>query len=282
MVLGPIGTHHLLPDSIPGLLVLVVVMVGIERAYTGKPVRSGRFSAVALLFATNLIVFVLQGVPFAGTLALVPPLYPETLRWNALVPFLVVNGHTWWSPLTSMFMHGSLLHLFGNMLLFWIIGVKIERRIGRRGFVLLYLVSGLFADLVTIASVYLVPPAAVEGTVFHLPSAMGPSLGASGAVYGLIGFSILAFPKEKILVPTPIIMTWWPAWAAAIFYVAFNFYIGLTSPQVAWWAHLAGMLIGAVWGSWWRMQRGRRSSTGAGYGSPTGDVVHEGYLYRGP
>lgn len=270
VVLGPLGHYHLLPDSVLGTLVLVVVLTGIFYAYTGRPLRGHRFTAVGLLVGTNLLVFLLQGLPLGQTMVLVPSFYLETRLWNMLIPVLVVAGYTWWSPLTSMFMHGSMLHILGNMLLLWILGVKVEERVGRRGFVVLYLVSGLFADAITLLSIYAVPPGTFDGSLFHIPSPTVPNLGASGAVYGLVGFSIFAFPREKILVPTPIIMTFWPAWAAAIFYVLFNLYIGLVNPGVAWWAHLAGMLIGAVWGWWWRVRSRRRVETDLTRGWETG------------
>ncbi len=131
--------------------------------------------------------------------------------------------------LTSMFIHGGILHLFGNMLYLWIFGNNIEDFLGPFRFILFYLISGLGASLIHIA--------------FH-PSSQIPMIGASGAIAGVLGAYFLLYPGARVLtlvfiwiipVPAFIILGLW------FFAQVMNIGIG---GGVAWFAHIGGFLIG--------------------------------------
>lgn len=117
------------------------------------------------------------------------------LRNFALIPELVLTGKTVWSLLTSMFLHGSFFHLFANMFSLFFIGNFLERIIGKKRFFLVYLIAGLF------------------GGVFYICAAMVlgnidvPAVGASGAIFGLIGVLAFLVPNFRInLIAGPLVL----------------------------------------------------------------------------
>ena len=90
---------------------------------------------------------------------------------------------TWLTMLTSMFLHGGLMHLFGNMLFLWIYGNNIEHRLGRFWYLIAYLATGFAASF---------------GDILLRPDSNVPGVGASGAISGVLGMYILWFPKNKV------------------------------------------------------------------------------------
>jgi membrane associated rhomboid family serine protease len=101
------------------------------------------------------------------------------------LPFIALNQAPWWVTLfTSMFMHGGLLHIAGNMLFLWVFGNNIEDSMGRARFVAFYLIAGLVA-------VYSQAALDVDATT--------PTIGASGAVAGVLGAYALLHPKARVL-----------------------------------------------------------------------------------
>lgn len=250
-----VGGFHFLPDSIIATLVVAVCLYGIYIAYTGNPVRGKHLSAIGAITAANVVVFVLQGVPLDPRLPIVRPFYDAVVAQNGFVPAHFVHGRQWWSPLTQMFVHSGALHLFFNMLFLWVIGVNIEERIGRRRFVVAYVLAGFAATAVTLLGVLYIPDTWQSRVPYlTLPTWFSPNIGASGAVYGIIGFAIGAFPREKIMIPTPIIMSRWSPPVAALILIVINVFFTLGS-NTAWWAHLAGMFLGIAWGIGWRLRQ---------------------------
>lgn len=135
--------------------------------------------------------------------------------------------------LTSMFLHGGLLHLFGNMLYLWIFGNNIEDFLGPIRFVLFYFLSGLGASLTHI--------------IFN-PNSQVPMIGASGAIAGVLGAYLILYPRARVLtlvflfffiriipIPAIIVLGFW------LLVQVLN--IGLGG-GVAWFAHIGGFLIG--------------------------------------
>jgi len=143
--------------------------------------------------------------------------------------------------LYSMFLHGSILHLAGNMLFLWIFGNNIEDRMGFVRYLLFYLAAGLAATATFVA----LDP---HGTV--------PMIGASGAIAGVMGAYLVLFPNVRIrsLIFLGFIVFFrdLPAKWLLLFWFAFQFF---TSPSsgVAWTAHVGGFIFGAVVGLIWRM-----------------------------
>lgn len=144
------------------------------------------------------------------------------------------------SMFTSMFMHGSWLHLFGNMLFLWIFGNNIEDYLGIIKYILFYLLSGLGASMVHI--------------IFH-PNSLTPVIGASGAVSGIMGAYLILYPTARVrtLVFVFIFVTFVdiPAFVFLVVWFLFQFlYVG--GEGVAWLAHVGGFLIGLLLIKLWR------------------------------
>lgn len=108
--------------------------------------------------------------------------------YTFLIPGLGVTPiPVYFTTITSMFMHGSWMHLAGNMLYLWIFGDNIENRLGHKKYVLFYLVCGVIASLSHVFS-----------TVMSTQNSLVPSLGASGAISGVLGAYLMLFPSRKI------------------------------------------------------------------------------------
>jgi membrane associated rhomboid family serine protease len=151
--------------------------------------------------------------------------------------------------LSSMFMHGSWLHLGGNMLFLWIFGDNVERTAGPFIYLLFYLVAGIVASL---------------AQVFVDPTSTIPSLGASGAISGVLGAYIVLFPRNRVTVFTFPFLFVVPAIVAIGIWAVFQFLNGLGSVGetaaggVAYLAHIGGFLFGLLGGLFLRTLPGAR------------------------
>jgi len=136
---------------------------------------------------------------------------------------------------TSMFLHGSFMHLLGNMLFLWVLGDNVEDALGHARFVVFYLLSGVAAAL---------SHAAVE------PASSIPMIGASGAISGVIGAYLVLHPHARVrtLVLNTIVAL--PAFVVLGLWILFQLAsVALTAPGqggVAWWAHIGGFFAGAI------------------------------------
>jgi membrane associated rhomboid family serine protease len=140
----------------------------------------------------------------------------------------------WLTPFTSMFLHGSLLHLAGNLLYLWIFGVPVEELLGHARFALFYLVCGFVAALAHVASD---------------PGSYVSALGASGAISGLLGAYAVSYPGGRLRLLWPRIRV--PALLFLVLWVALQVVSGLDAAErgdarIAWWAHIGGFLAGAM------------------------------------
>ena len=144
--------------------------------------------------------------------------------------------------LTSMFLHGSWMHIVGNMWFFWIFGNNIEDSMGRVRFAAFYLMCGTAAAL---AQVAMDPASAV------------PVVGASGAISGVMGAYLVLYPRVRVytLVPLGFFLTTiaLPAWAMLGYWIVLQFLGGLPelagaqgNGGVAFWAHIGGFGVGAA------------------------------------
>jgi membrane associated rhomboid family serine protease len=150
---------------------------------------------------------------------------------------------TWLTLFTSMFMHGGLLHLGGNMLFLWIFGNNVEDSMGPIKFIVFYVLGGLAADALQIAF-------SVNSTV--------PSIGASGAVAGVLGGYLLLFPRARVVTLVFIIFFFTILELPAIFFLGIWIlqqglfaYFDLLQPQgggggVAYFAHIGGFAFGLL------------------------------------
>ena len=211
-------------------------------------IPSQRFPVVTVaLIALNVIAYLFlqkkTGVDFSGN-----SLDPGALEDYAAVPSHLTHGvasdnaiPTWATPLTAMFTHAGLLHLGGNMLFLWIFGNNVEDAMGRGRFVAFYVLGGL---------------AALGLQVAVGPDSAAPTLGASGAVAGVLGGYLLLYPRARVVtailivffvslveIPAVLVLGFWFLQQAA--YGALD----LTNPSgggggVAYFAHIGGFAFG--------------------------------------
>ena len=160
--------------------------------------------------------------------------------------------------LTSMFMHGGIAHIFGNMLFLWIFGDNIEDRLGHFRYLIFYLVCGLLAGLSHVFATALFST--------DQASLLIPSLGASGTISGVLGAYILLFPTRRVTVLMSLFVTQVPAFIAIGLWFVFQLINGLgmlgsgSQPGggVAYAAHIGGFLAGLVLINIFLIGRGRR------------------------
>jgi len=150
----------------------------------------------------------------------------------ALLPFL-----------TSMFLHGSWLHVIANMWALWIFGDNVEDHVGHATYLFMYLLCGLGGGIVHSA--------------FNLQSTV-PSVGASGAIAGIMGAYLVLFPSARVLILVPfffVFFVWLPAWVVLGYWFIAQFLGGAataiaathgTGGGVAFWAHVGGFLTGVL------------------------------------
>jgi membrane associated rhomboid family serine protease len=193
-----------------------------------------KISAVLLLIAANVAVYLLQ-LSTRGHLEFPLALWP-------LQPFEGQALFRPWQIVTYSFLHDptSFYHLFFNMLGLWMFGAEIERYVGPARILACY-----FASVVTAALAQLLMP-------FVTGAPAGPTLGASGGVFGLLLAYAVMFPHRKVvpLIP-PIPM---PAWLFATIYACLELFLGVTGTMsgVAHFAHLGGMVGSALVLMQWR------------------------------
>ncbi len=168
-----------------------------------------------------------------------------TLNHVAINPFNIVQGKYLWTFLTSMFMHGNFFHLFVNMLSLFFIGTLIQRILGTKRYLSFYLISGIFAGL------FFVLISVVMNQFGFSADFNTYAVGASGALFGLIGLLMLLTPnlpvyvmfipipiKIKYAAPGILILLW-------VISITGNIPIGNT-------AHLGGLIAGLAYGFYLR------------------------------
>jgi membrane associated rhomboid family serine protease len=156
---------------------------------------------------------------------------------------------------TCMFLHGGWLHILGNMWFLWIFGGNVEDRLGPITYLFFYLVCGIASGLAQ--------------TVFSWGSSI-PSVGASGAISGILGAYIVFFPYAKILTLVPLFVFFFTARIPAMVFIGLWFVVQFLSGVqslgargdaftggVAWWAHIGGFLLGVLLA---RVVRGSRTA----------------------
>jgi membrane associated rhomboid family serine protease len=218
-----------------------------------------------VLIAVNILVFVfLQGVgsnnKFTYAFSTVPAeivsgrdvvthdvyLVQPMTGQRLLVPGLQPTPFTVYLTLiTSMFMHGGLAHIAGNMLFLWIFGDNIEDRLGHVRYLIFYLVCGVLASL---SHVYVTLALSTDPSTLLIPS-----LGASGAISGVLGGYLLMFPTRRVTVILFRFLTDVPAYVAIGIWFAFQLISGLgllgggsQTGGVAYAAHVGGFVAGLV------------------------------------
>ncbi|MBA2524199.1 MAG: rhomboid family intramembrane serine protease [Pyrinomonadaceae bacterium] len=210
-----------------------------------------------ILIAINVLVFVfLQSLganeQFTYAFSTVPeeirtgddiarPVPIEVGDQQGVINLQPTPGTVYLTLLTSMFMHGSIMHLFGNMLFLWIFGDNLEHALGRARYISFYLLTGLIASLAHVISTF----------VFG-DNPFIPSLGASGAISGVLGGYLVLYPKRNVRVIMLRMITTVPAVVAIglwfVFQLISAFGVIGAGPQsgggVAFMAHIGGFVAG--------------------------------------
>lgn len=198
------------------------------------------------LIAVNVAVF------FYSHLALTPRAENALINTYGLIPLRihyaltgahgVTYAHAFGSLFTCMFLHAGWLHIIGNMWFLWIFGANVEDRFGPLTYLLVYLVCGIGSG--------------ISQVIFSWGSPI-PSIGASGAISGILGAYLLFFPSSRILTLIPLFIIWFtariPAFVFILLWFAVQFLSGVGSlgtagPEggVAWWAHIGGFTLGLL------------------------------------
>ncbi len=208
---------------------------------------TNRFPRVTVaLILTNVVVYLLA-IRHGGSFISGPD--DHVLIHYGLVPYAVTHqgAHgrlpAWETVFTAMFMHASLLHLAGNMLFLWIFGGTVEDSMGRPKFLAFYLLSGIAAAALLVAL---------------SPSSTAPTVGASGAIAGVLGGYIVLYPRGRVITFVFIILFVTVIELPALVMLALWFVeqavfgaVGLTNPvgggwAIAYFACLGGFVFGAL------------------------------------
>ncbi|MEB3355199.1 MAG: rhomboid family intramembrane serine protease [Synechococcales bacterium] len=199
------------------------------------------------LIALNVLAFF-----YESTLS--PPELSHLFYTWAVVPkqltlsfqgFSTANLTEWSTLISAQFLHAGFLHIAGNMLYLWIFGNNLEEQLGRIRFALFYLICGVLASL---------------AQWFFAPDSTIPSLGASGAIAGVMGAYIFRYPKVRILTFVPLGFFFTTVRIPAVLFLGIWFLqqalyglaslgapanVGMESGGIAYWAHAGGFLFGA-------------------------------------
>lgn len=201
-------------------------------------IPSRTFPAVNwVLLTANVVIFLLMAGDerFAEVMVASLALVPARLLAQPFNPFEYVT------ILTSMFIHGGWSHLLSNMLALYIFGDNVEDRLGSRRYLLFYLICGVAAAFAHIA--------------FNVDSPV-PTVGASGAISGVLAAYLIFYPSARVITLAPIFFLPWLIEIPAVVYLGLWFisqlanglFITLAGVQamggVAWWAHVGGFVAG--------------------------------------
>ena len=190
------------------------------------------------------IVLLCTGVFLLQTLAMLlsPPLYLWMLKWFGLIPAAVTLRlpPRIWQPVTYIFLHGGLWHLLINMLMLWMFGRDLELSWGKRRFLNYFFLCGVGAGLIEVI-VKTIP------VFFGAQPSLIPTIGASGAIFGILMANAVLFPDRRIwLIPLPITIPMRP-YVAVMGAIEFFSTIGSGGDNVSHICHLGGMLVGYVY-----------------------------------
>ncbi|MCR8487018.1 MAG: rhomboid family intramembrane serine protease [Crenarchaeota archaeon] len=195
-----------------------------------------RFNPIVVksIIISNLAIFVLE---------LINPAL--MINYFALRPNAVLRGATLWTIITHMFLHADFLHIFFNMYALYMFGPECERNFGHKAFALLYFLSGLL------------------GAFMHIllcPYKDIPALGASGAVFGILGAYAVLYPQRRIAMFVFFAFLVLPAWAMITMLVALFTLFAIVGifPTIAHYAHIGGIIGGILFAIVFRSKFMRR------------------------
>jgi len=180
--------------------------------------RLGQRPVVSMvLIGINVVAFVVTALQARSAMDLSTS---ELYLRGGLIPVEVASGE-YWRLLTSAFLHGSLIHIATNMISLYILGIPLERILGRGRFLLIYLLSLLGSSV----------------SVMVFGATVSLTIGASGAIYGLMGALLVTFKRLRYDLRQLLII------------LALNVYITFQFPGISWQGHLGGLVVGAIVGA---------------------------------
>ncbi len=204
------------------------------------------------LIAINVIVYIIMNtcpsllVPGASSVY-------EVQRQLAMIPAAIVQGDRLWTLFTSMFVHADFLHLFGNMIFLFFFGASVENAMGKLRYLVFYFLCGLAAALFHILSISFIPAGYLIANIQVLNPWITPTLGASGAISGIMGAYLVYYPRARVVFMYPILIFPFifalPAWAYILIWFTYQLFMGLITlmgfaSSIAFWAHIGGFLAG--------------------------------------
>ncbi len=230
-------------------------MAGIPISTNLERIVRGRKPYVTLgLIVINVAVFIITYsspsllVPYAKT--------PDDVYMElGAVPITILRGEKLWTLLTSMFLHGDIAHLFGNMLFLYVFGGHVENAMGGKRYLCFYLLSGIFAHLFHILSISFIPVDWLLTSYGYTPWVV-PAIGASGAISGVMGAYLVFYPHSRLELIyfigfLPIFIPL-PAWLYLVVWLLIQLFLGLmivagySYSSVAFWAHVGGFIAGVA------------------------------------
>ncbi len=190
-----------------------------------------RFELTPLLVLGNLAIFFVMLMPFTSELAVFGDL--------AFQPSDLQSGTDIYTLFTSMFIHGSFLHVIGNMLFLFFLGSPLEARIGKRRFAIVYFTAGITGTLLAAIYYYAL---GLNINIFMV--------GASGAISGTVGTLFALYPRDEIpMFVGPLFLPRVPVWLAGLSWFLLSvILVSVTASNVSWQAHLGGFMAGLVLG----------------------------------
>ena len=212
----------------------------VRRNHRGNVFSTSSLSWTSVIIFVNVVAFIgfLILMNFVGEI--------KMISWVALMPASILAGQFLWTFVTSMFMHGNFTHLFVNMISLMFIGNFVEKLIGKKRFLSLYFVGGLFAGL------FFVLIALATGTDLNVYA-----VGASGAIFALGGLLAVLTPRLPVLVFFIIPMPMWMAMGFLMFGLwALSAGFGLPIGNMA---HLGGLIIGLGYGFYLKRKYPRKT-----------------------
>lgn len=192
---------------------------------------------VETLIAINALAFILTIIS-RGSIA----------RLFALQPLTVVERP--WTILTSMFLHADVMHIFFNMYALYFFGLYLEQLVGEKNLLKLYFLGGIAGGMLY----------ALSSLLFGSPSPNSIAVGASGAIFAIAGALAMLRPNMRVLmmplfIPVP------------LYLAVFGFMLFLSfMPGVAWQGHLGGLVVGVLFGYFWKKKMVEVVSVRGGYG----------------
>ncbi|MEJ2354099.1 MAG: rhomboid family intramembrane serine protease [Anaerolineales bacterium] len=194
----------------------------------------------------NWSIIVLNSLVFLYQLILPPAALQSFIRTFGMVPshISLANPASFATLFTNMFLHGGWFHIISNMWVLYIFGDNVEDRMGSGRYLVFYLLSGLAANLLQL---------------FFSPGSDVPTIGASGAIAGVLGGYFLLFPRARVITLILLFIFPWFVEIPAVIFLGFWFvtqlFSGLSSlgtaagmemGGIAWWAHVGGFVFGLL------------------------------------